>query len=238
MRWAALLFLHWEVDPDALRTLLPTGLDLDTFEGRAFVGLVPFTMTGVRPSPLPALPGLSAFHETNVRTYVHFRGQNPGVWFFSLDAANAIAVRLARWSYHLPYFHARMSLDPPDRAIQAALDRGEPPTIDYASERLAPGPTPATCRLRYRPEGTPRTATVGTLEHFLIERYVLYACAGGRLYDGRVQHAPYPLQSARVEALEESLVAAAGVARPATDPLIHFAREVRVRAFPPRRLGG
>jgi uncharacterized protein YqjF (DUF2071 family) len=238
MRWSALLFLHWEVEPDALRSLLPPGLDLDTFEGKAYVGLVPFTMTGVRPTVLPAIPGLSNFHETNVRTYVHYKGQDPGVWFFSLDAANAIAVKLARWSFHLPYFHARMDLEPTDRAIQAALDRGEPPTIDYRSERLAPGPTPAKCRVRYRPEGTPRPAPVGTLEHFLIERYILYAFADGKLYHGRVRHAPYPVQSARVEALDESLIAAAGIARPAADPLVHFAREVRVRVYPPRRLDG
>ncbi|HWE39818.1 MAG TPA: DUF2071 domain-containing protein [Isosphaeraceae bacterium] len=237
-RWAALLFLHWEVEPDALRSLLPPGLELDTFEGRAFVGLVPFTMTGVRPRPLPAVPGLSSFHEVNVRTYVHYRGQGPGVWFFSLDAANAVAVKLARWSYHLPYYHAAMTLDPTDRDIQAALDRGESPTIDFASERLAPGPRPASCRVRYRPEGTPRPAPSGTLEHFLIERYLLYACADGRLYRGRVHHPPYPVQSARVEALDETLVAAAGVARPATEPLGHFAREVRVRVYPLRRLDG
>lgn len=237
-RWAALLFLHWEVDPDALRRLLPPGLELDTFDGRAFVGLVPFTMTGVRPRSLPAVPGLSNFHEVNVRTYVHHRGRDPGVWFFSLDAASAVAVKVARWSYHLPYFHARMSLEPPDRAIRAALDRGESPTIDYASERLAPGPIPATCRLRYRPGGSPRPASPGTLDHFLIERYILYAFADGRLYQGRVHHPPYPVQSARLESLEETLVAAAGIARPEADPLIHFAREVRVRIYPPRRLDG
>ena len=86
-RWAHLLFLHWAVPPEQLRPLLPPGLDLDTFEGRAYVGLVPFTMTGVRPVLLPPLPLLSSFHETNVRTYVHRRGRDPGVWFFSLDAA-------------------------------------------------------------------------------------------------------------------------------------------------------
>ena len=228
-RWARLLFLHWEVPAEEIRPLLPPGLDLDLFEGRAYVGLVPFTMTGVRPILLPAVRGLSDFHEINVRTYVLREGRDPGVWFFSLDAANAIAVKLARWSYKLPYHFARMRMDPPDSAE-------DPGPISYQSDRLWPGPLPASCRLRYEPTGLPATARVGTLEHFLVERYLLYAQAGGRLYRGQVHHAPYPLQSARVELGEESLLAACGLTRPDVEPLAHYVRERVVRIYPLRRV--
>ncbi|HLV81815.1 MAG TPA: DUF2071 domain-containing protein [Chthonomonadaceae bacterium] len=225
-RWAHLLFLHWAIPPETLQSLIPPGLDLDTFEGQAYVGLVPFTMMGVRPVGVPALPGLSAFHETNVRTYVHRMGRDPGVWFFSLDAANALAVRVARALWKLPYHFARMALEFSPKTGSIA------PEIRYQSERLWPGPHPAACALSYTPTGTPAPAQAGTLEHFLIERYILYSTAHGRLYQGRVHHAPYPVQSATVHALDESLLAAAGIARPNPAPLVHYASEVRVRIYP------
>jgi uncharacterized protein YqjF (DUF2071 family) len=230
MRWAHLLFLHWVVPADTLRAHLPPGLELDTYKGRAFVGLVPFTMTGVRPRCSPAIPGLSNFHEVNVRTYVHAGGRDPGVWFFSLDAASRIAVRLARWSYHLPYQFAQMSLIL-DRGAKAGGERGSPmPEIVYQSDRI--GPRPASCAMRYSPIGPVLPAALGTLEHFLVERYVLYAFARGVLYRGRVHHRPYPLQHAEVPMLREDLVQAAGVTPPLGPPLAHYAREVRVEVFP------
>jgi len=228
-RWARLLFLHWEVEAGPLARLLPPGLELDTFRGRAFVGLVPFTMTGIRPVLLPPVRGLSSFHEVNVRTYVHRGGRDPGVWFFSLDAANAAAVKLARWTYKLPYHFARMRMDPPDGAA-------DPGVITYESERLWPGPLPARCRIRYEPTGTPAPAEPGTIEHFLAERYILYASARGLLYTGQVHHTPYPLQAARLLDLDETLIAASGIMRPSTPPLAHYAREVRVRVYPLRSI--
>src|SRR5438477_7555262 len=99
--WHHLLFLHWEIPLEQLRPLLPASLDVDTFEGKAYVGLIPFTVRGVRPLLMPPLPGISSFHEVNVRTYVHRRGKGPGVWFFSLDASNRIAVTAARMMYKL-----------------------------------------------------------------------------------------------------------------------------------------
>jgi uncharacterized protein len=222
-RWAQLLFLHWAVPVEVLRPLVPGALEIDTFEGRAYVGLVPFTMTGVRPSWAPPVWGLSSFHETNVRTYVHYQGRDPGVWFFSLDAASRVAVITARRLWHLPYHFARMRL--------TRLSRE---TIDYSSERRWPGPVPARCAVRCAIQGQPAPATVGTLKHFLAERYILYAQKGGRLFSGRVHHAPYPLQPAEVLALEEDLLAGAGIARPDGAPLAHYAEEVRVRVFPLR----
>ncbi|MGC4043993.1 MAG: DUF2071 domain-containing protein [Armatimonas sp.] len=160
--WRELLFLHWEVEPAALQTLLPPGLTLDTFEGKAYIGLVPFTMRDVRPVWSPSVPGLSHFHETNVRTYVHKDGEAPGVWFFSLDAANAIAVWLARTLWRLPYYTAKMS-----------LKVEEDGTRRYRTERKENSSVGG--RFTWRPEGEPAASAPGTLTHFLCERYLLYA---------------------------------------------------------------
>ena len=216
-RWRQLAFVHWRVPVAALRPIVPDGLEIDTFDGEAFVGIVPFTMQGVRPRWAPAVPGISNFHETNVRTYVHRDGVEPGVWFFSLDAANRLAVAIARTFWHLPYHHARMTL---------AVGSGE---IRYDSERRARG---ALFRGTCRPRGEPQAATPGTLEHFLAERYILYAQKrDGTLRRGQVHHTPYPLQTAELEDHDESLLAAAGIERPAGPPLVHFASGVDVEIF-------
>jgi uncharacterized protein YqjF (DUF2071 family) len=224
--WRELLFLHWAVPAEPLRAVVPPQLDLDLFEDKAYVGLVPFTMTGVRPIGLPPVPGLSSFHETNVRTYVHRAGCDPGVWFFSLDAANQLAVLGARIGFHLPYYHSRMFLErtPSSRP-------GDPQSIVYAGVRRRPGPTPAWYMIRATPTGSVQTAQPGTLEHFLVERYFLYSLAGSRLFRGQVHHHPYPLQSAEVLSLDEDLLAAAGIARPDAAPLAHFSPGVDVRVY-------
>jgi uncharacterized protein YqjF (DUF2071 family) len=224
--WRLLGFLHWEVEPEALRRLLPPGLHLDTFEGRAYVGLVPFTMHGVRPAGLPALPLLSRFHEVNVRTYVHLAGRDPGVYFFSLDAASRLAVLGARAFWKLPYHFAAMHLE---------LEAGK---VRYASARRWPGARSAGCRLAYGPTGTVAPAEPGSLEHFLVERYLLYTSSRGRLLRGRVHHQPYPLQSAVCPELEESLLAAAEIARPPGPPLLHYAQGVDVEVFALETLPG
>lgn len=208
--------MHWRVPAAALRPLVPAPLAIDTFDGDAFVGIVPFTMRSVRPRWAPAVPGVSNFHETNLRTYVHRNGRDPGVWFFSLDAARRLAVWIARTFWHLPYHHARMTLEPGD-------------TVRYASHRRAGG---AMFRGTARPLGEPRAAAPDTLEHFLVERYLLYAQRrDGGLRRGQVHHAPYPLQDAALADWDESLLAAAGIARPAAAPLVHFAAGVDVEIF-------
>jgi uncharacterized protein YqjF (DUF2071 family) len=225
-RWRTLLFLHWELPAQVLAPLLPPGLTLDTYEGRAFVGLVPFTMRGVRPAGLPAFSPLSDFHETNVRTYVHQEGRDPGVWFFSLDAANRIAVKLALAWFKLPYYFARMEL------------KQEGPWVSYRSERQWPAPVPARCAVRCAPAGEAASSTPGTLQHFLVERYFLYTVHSGGLWRGQVHHTPYPVRGAQVEGLDESLLSAAGLARPPSAPLVHFSEGVDVDVFRLTRVSG
>jgi uncharacterized protein YqjF (DUF2071 family) len=230
--WHHLTFLHWVVPAERLRPLVPAGLELDLFDGKAYVGLVPFTMTGVRPVGVPPVPLLSSFHETNLRTYVHVGGRDPGVWFFSLDAASRLAVIGARTWFHLPYYFARMSVTVSGRGGAAVPD-----SVAYASERRWPAPVPATCAVRCAPRGAPGLARLGTLEHFLAERYLLYASRRDRLYRGQVHHAPYPLQPAEISALGETTLAAAGLPHPDDPPLAHYARVVRVEVFPLQRVG-
>ncbi|SET80110.1 YqjF family protein [Stigmatella erecta] len=225
-RWRKLFFLHWELPAEVLARALPPGLSLDTYEGRAFIGLVPFTMLGVRPALLPPFPPLSNFHETNVRTYVHREGKDPGVFFFSLDAANGIAVRLARAWYRLPYFYSRMTL----------TDGAAGGWRTYRSERHWPAPVPATLSVRGLAEGPAAASTPGTLQHFLMERYFLYTAHGGALLRGQVHHTPYPVRGARVEGLEENLLEAAGFRRPPAAPLVHASDGVDVEVFALQRV--
>lgn len=222
-RWQHLLFLHWEFEPAVVQKLLPEGLEVDTFEGKAYVGLVPFVMENVRPHFLPNLGRYGQWYENfaelNVRTYV-VRDGVPGVWFFSLDAASAPAVVTARAWFNLPYFKARMR-----------FWRGRDGALRYSSKRLWPRPTPAYFSACYRVEGEAAPAAEGSLEQSLVERYVLYSKRGGQFYSGRVHHEPYQIQQARLEHLRESCVEAAGFNRPATAPHIVYSRGVEVEVW-------
>lgn len=227
--WSELLFLHWQVAEADLRPLVPTGLDIDTFEGRAWVGLVPFTVTGARPRFVPPLPFVSDFHEVNVRTYVHHHGRDPGVWFFSLDASRALVAEAAKRLYHLPYRHAEIEMSVSERrAVPPAPGRR---LIEFVCRRVEG--YPPDLDVAYGAGDVPRAAAPGTLDHFLVERYILYAASADGLHRARVHHAPYPLQPGVVERLaRESLVAAAGIRRPGTDPLAHYASRVDVEIWP------
>src|SRR5262245_243326 len=218
-RWRHLLFLHWEVPVDALKALVPAELDIDTFEGRAYIGLVPFTMRDVSPWWSPSVPGVSNFHELNVRTYVHKNGELPGVWFFSLDAASSIAVIAARAGWHLPYHRASMELDLAE------------PLVEYRSQRRWPGPKPADFSLKYRIGESIGHAAPDTFEHFLVERYLLFAKTGDGLSLGQVHHAPYPLQRADVSELSESMVSALGLPAPNGPPHVLYSPGVDVDVF-------
>jgi len=222
-RWRHLGFLHWSVDPRALAALLPRSLELDTWQGQALVGLVPFTIRGTRPPFLPPVPWLSDFHELNLRTYVHRRGRDPGVWFFSLDAASRLAVWGARATYKLPYFHASIAL---------ASSAGG--AISFSSRRRADGGRPRLACV-YQPSGQPAELAVGTRDFFLVERYLLYSWDGARLRSARVWHQPYRVAPAQVTDLSQDLTDAAGLGiDPDRAPIAHYAEEVDVRIYAPQ----
>ncbi|HMQ30533.1 MAG TPA: DUF2071 domain-containing protein [Chloroflexaceae bacterium] len=218
MQWHDLLFAHWPVDPAALRPHIAPPLELQTFDGRAWLAVVPFRMAGTRPRFLPATPLAGAFPELNVRTYVTAGGK-PGVWFFSLDAASRLAVEAARLAFHLPYVHATMRCDPAGDGVR------------YASRRRPGDPRPAAFAGGYRPTGPAYTAAAGSLEHWLTERYCLYAAnRRGRVWRGEVDHGPWPLQPAEAEIAHNSMAAPLGL-RLDGAPLLHFARRIDVVAW-------
>ena len=188
MRWEDLLFLHWPIDAGQLRPLLPPRLQLDTYDGYAWLGVVPFTMAKTRFRRLPIVPTAHRFPECNLRTYVRV-GERTGVWFFSLDAASRLAVEGARLGFGLPYFRARM------RSEHVADNR-----CRYDSERIDRRAPAATFRATYDLASSDAApAVAGTLEHFLVERYCLFALRRGHLVCGEIAHEPWRLSPARVD---------------------------------------
>lgn len=218
MNWHDLLFAHWPIAIDVLRPLIPSALEVDTFESTAWIGIVPFRMTEVGPRLLPPIPGLSEFPELNVRTYVRHR-ENAGVWFFSLDAANRVAVRVARWKFHLPYFDAKMSCLESEGWIR------------YRNLRTHRESAPAEFVGRYRPRGDVYASRPGSLDHWLTERYFLYSQdRKGKVYRGDITHVPWPLQRAEAEIEVNRMTALLGVDLPGDPAHLHFARRVDVLA--------
>lgn len=224
--WHDLLFAHWPVPVDDLRRVIPPSLSIDTFDGQAWIGVVPFRMSGVRPRLVPPVPWLSAFPELNVRTYVKAGDTlRAGVWFFSLEAGNPVAVAVARSWYHLPYFHARMSLNETGGNIQ------------YASHRIHRGAPRAEFVGRYRPTGEVFRAERGSLAHWLTERYCLYTVdSRGQLYRGEIHHAAWPLQTAEAEIEVNTMTQPPGISLPATPPVLYFARRLDVVVWPLSRI--
>jgi uncharacterized protein YqjF (DUF2071 family) len=218
-RWHQILFLHWDVSADALRALVDPRLELDLHDGRAWVSLTPFTMRGARLRGLPAVPPLARFHELNLRTYVRGGGV-PGIWFFSLDAASAAAAALARITLRLPYYRARMA-----RSASGT-------SHEYRSERLAPGPRPASFAAIWT-VGASASAPPGPVDRFLSERYALYSSVVGRLVRVRVRHTPWPLRTARVARLAETVTRAAGIEVTTAPKLAHYSDGVDVEVLAP-----
>jgi len=218
--WRDLLFMHWPVSPEALRPFLPTALSPDTYEGQAWIGVVPFLMTGIRLRWLPPIPGATHFPELNVRTYATIGGKR-GVCFLSLDAANPVAVEVARRWFHLPYVGARISC------------RREGDEVTYASRRHDRRlPRPAELEVRYRSTGAAGRTTPGSLAHWLTERYCLYVPGpAGGILRGEIHHAPWSLEPAAAEITVNTMAAAAGVALPDRPPELHFARALEVHLW-------
>ena len=222
--WEELLFAHWPVPADAVARLIPRKLPLDTFDGSAWVAVTPLIVTGLRGRGLPPVPGLSTFPEINVRTYVTLGGK-PGVFFFSLDAASALAVQAARLSYRLPYYRARFSVE----------KRGE--WILYANSRSDPGAPPADFSAEYGPIGDPAPARPGTFAWWGTERYCLYSVdRRGAIYRAEIHHAPWPLRPAEARIQRNTMTSAAGIKLPDLQPVVHFARRLDVKVWAPVRV--
>ena len=212
--WHDLLFAHWPIEPDALRPHIPASLPLDVFDGRAWLGVIPFHMTNVAPRGVPSLPGLSAFPELNVRTYVTLNGK-PGVYFFSLDAASTLAVVGARAMLNLPYYRAEM-------AVNIGTKR-----VTYRSVRRSA--TSAQFAGTYEPVGVVSPAAPGSLDYFLTERYCLYTTTrAGEPRRLDIHHKPWPLQAADAQIAVNTMATAAGFTLPAVAPLLHFAKRMDV----------
>ncbi|WP_033367404.1 YqjF family protein [Rubritalea marina] len=220
--WAKLLFLHWEFDPQLIQSTLPDGLFVDRHDGRAYLGVVPFSMNKVRPRFSPCVPGISWFLELNLRTYVHDAQGRPGVWFYTLDCNQSLAVKLARTLFHLPYNHAKMSAETKD---------GE---VIYQSQRRGDDTT-QTFRYPSRLSHT-MTAEPGSLEFFLLERYRLFSDKCGTIYSGQVHHPPYEYQELVAKQYSTRLFPLCGFDAPTVAPVSALAAQtVSVDIFLLRR---
>ncbi|MDQ3849087.1 MAG: DUF2071 domain-containing protein [Actinomycetota bacterium] len=219
--WEDLLFAHWRVDADALRAVVPEQLPIDTHDGSAWLGVTPFEVTGARLRGTLPPPGVGRFCELNVRTYTTLDGR-PGIYFFSLDAASALAVLAARRLYRLPYFRARMS-----------IARTGPGRIAYRSARTSSDGPPARLEAAYEPVGEPSPAPGGSLEHFLTERYCLYTLDDRqRVLRADIHHPPWPLQRALASLDVNTMGRQIGLELPREDALLHFAARQDVVIWP------
>lgn len=213
IRWRDVLFAHWAVDPAAVRQRLPEGLSLDTYDGEAYLGIVGFRMD-IRPRGSPIG---RAFPELNLRTYVT-GAAGPGVYFFSLDAADPASVAVARRLLRLPYYSAEMRIDETEEGVRFRTHRTHGGVPSYEFD--------ATCR----PTGSPAPPEHGSIDEFVTERFLLYAEVGGRLFAGPIEHRSWPLQSADLDVRENGLFGADGFEHPAGEPLVHYSPGVDARA--------
>ncbi len=251
--WGKLLFMHWPICAERLRPLIPAQLAIDTFDGLAWIGVVPFTMWGIRASFLPPIPGTSAFHELNVRTYVHYQGV-PGVWFFSLDAASRLAVWGARRFYHLPYFNAEMDLRQDGNTIEYSSHRIDALTyVEFFRGERAGFPADldvhrfhdggrAELKVNWNIGEPLPPSKPDSLLFFLTERYCLYSLRRGQIYRSRIFHQPWPLRNATLSpapsqsALRSTMIESLGLPKLSEDPVLQYAESIAVDIWPLRKV--
>lgn len=224
-RWNDLLYAHWPVAEAQIAALLPEGLQVDTFEGSAWLGVVPFWLDRIKLRGMPPIPGIRNFPDLNLRTYVRDEETGtPGVYFFSLDASNLLAVGVACTVFHLPYHWAEMSLE----------QRSEREFSFYSRRRFTR--TPVLFKARYRGLGPTRKLAEshgGTLEYFLMERYCLFSTnRKGQAVRANLHHVPWPLEEAEAEIESNDLATAIGIRLPDQDPVLHYSRRLAVYIWP------
>jgi uncharacterized protein YqjF (DUF2071 family) len=215
--WSWLSFLHWSYDPAVVQRLLPTSLEVQTFQGQAWVGVTPFLLEDLRTPVGPALPWFTSFPETNVRTYVVGPDGREGLWFFSLDAGRLEPVLVARSTYALPYMWSAMTVE------------RDGPVVRYRSRRRWPGPTPAASSVTLEVGDRLGPGELGPFDHYLTARWQLYTTLGPLLARSTVEHEPWPLYQAVVRELDTDLVTAAGLPDPTGEPVVHWSPGVRTR---------
>jgi hypothetical protein len=221
--WGKLLFMHWRIPAERLRAAVPAELEIDTHDGDAWIGVVPFTIRGMRLSFLPPVPGLSEMHELNVRTYVHHKGV-PGVLFLSLDATSTLAVLGARTFFLLNYYTADISLGQ------------EAEQITYRSRRTHANAPAAAFDATWRIGRPLEASQPGSLEFFLTERYCFLTVHEGRVYRCRIHHPPWPLATAEVSSYHSTMIESHGLLTPDGEPLLHYAEEITVDIWPLERV--
>ncbi len=228
MKWEQLTMLHWRYPAEEVQALLPDGLEVETFDGSAWVGLVPFQMRVDVPF-LPELPSVLHFPETNVRTYTQCRSGRPGVYFFSLEASSLPAVVTARLGYQVPYFWATMEIEQPP------VDDGGAERLIYRSRRRWPKPRGARSLVEIEVGDPFEPEEAGDLDRFLTARWALYGDLGPWITYAEMFHEPWPLHHATVVKWYDDLVAASGLTAPTDAPIVHYSPEVTVRCGWPGR---
>ena len=217
-RWEKLLFLHWPIAESTIRPLIPAGLEIDTFDKSAWIGITPFRLSGLRLHPMPPIPGTDTFNEVNVRTYVHHEGK-PGIYFFSLDASALLPALAARVFYQLPYFSADIDFTETDGKFSLEMKRRLNGTARFAAE--------------WRRGMRLRAPDTESLAFFLVERYCFFTAFQGTIQMTRAYHAPWILDEALVETCQSTLLSTIGLFEPIATPLAHFSDGVQVQMWPP-----
>ncbi|SFJ67087.1 YqjF family protein [Thermoflavimicrobium dichotomicum] len=210
--WEHLLFAHWPIPVESIRNLVPSILEIDTFDHYAWISVVPFQISQIRLRGIVPIP-FSTFPELNVRTYVVYRNK-PGVYFFSCDAASWLAVIAGKTIHHLPYYHAHGQL----------IHQND--WITFTSRRNGSKTIPAVFEAQYRPVSGVYHASDNSLDHWLTERYCLYTTYHNKLYRCDIHHLPWPLQQAEAEIVQNTLMTSQQIFLPNIPPIFHYAKNL------------